>query len=173
MRENLLWLNQHRYHLGEISIRVLVRVVQKINSTREIDELLRFDRYLTARDTRDLRFALRKLGGTEDILSGDDEEKLRDFQNKMQIVITYPPEHPESIERMMERDDWDMLSSYNLDWLIDHHFSDTCSRAQELLNRIIAHINSRRNEHEDKILLGQDFLRHQDQKELLHALVKL
>jgi len=43
---------------------------------RPIEELLRLDKNLSPTDQRDIRFALRKIGGTEDILSGDFPDEL-------------------------------------------------------------------------------------------------
>jgi len=74
----------------------------------------------------------------------------------------------------MRQDTFDVLAQWNLDWLIEHHFSVLShTHAQDILDKIITSINSTRGQGEERLSLNHDFLSRRDQKDLLHARNKL
>lgn len=167
--ENQVWLREQYLTLPEISQLVIARVVRKLNEERTTEELIRLSQWLTKRDEHELQMALRKLWWTEDILSGWDTLGLRVLQDKMRQILTYAPEHPESIESLMEEDDFAAIAGYNLKWLVERHFDKTCEQPQLLLDRIIAYINSTRIDTRT-LDLSENYLWLTDQQALLNIL---
>jgi hypothetical protein len=153
----------------------LERISEKINSKRLDFGLLKFYEPLSRQDHHDITFALRKIGGTEDVLSGDFPEELAVFQDHIIRLLLIPPAHPDSIESLMDQSDFETLARYNLNWLCDTAKMDllcTAPYVQSILNRIIAHINARRSDI-PLIDISKNFLSRLDQKDLIHARNKL